>query len=455
MASRNYGMFGLGKTGLATARALAARGDSVVVWDDGEAGREAFKKAEPGIAMKAPESWSWNKLDALILSPGVPLTHPKPHSVVALAKKNNVPITGDIELLWLHHPEANYIGITGTNGKSTTTTLIGHIFAHAGKAAAVGGNLGTPVLALPDMGEGETYVLELSSYQLDLCEQAHFNTALLLNFSPDHLDRHGDMAGYITAKKRIFRNQLPRDVAIIGVDDADANAVYEELKNTHPARVIPISAREAVTGGVYVQDGILVDATGPSPQRFDLNNIKALQGEHNWQNAAAAYAVCAMNNIASAAIYEAMKSFAGLDHRMQWLGNVNGVQYVNDSKGTNADAAEKALKTYSDIYWIAGGVAKKGGIEALAPYFSKIRHAYLIGQAAEDFAKTLEGTVPYTIAGTLDEAFKQASAAAPQGASVVLSPACASFDQYPNFEARGDHFKKLVAALKGAGDVHA
>lgn len=455
MAARSYGMFGLGKTGLATARAVKARGDKVVVWDDGEASREAFKKAEPDMTMKAPADWSWGALDAVILSPGVPLTHPKPHSVVELARKHDVPVTGDIELLWQHHPDANYIGITGTNGKSTTTTLIGHIFAQCGKRAAVGGNLGTPVMALADMDEGGNYILELSSYQLDLCEQARFNTALLLNFSPDHLDRHGSMQGYIDAKRRIFNNQAPRDVAIIGIDDADAKNMFETLQKTHPARVIAISAREVVKDGVYVQNGVLVDATSPVEQRFDLNGIKALQGEHNWQNAAAAYAVCAMNNIAPAAIYAAMQTFAGLDHRMQWLGTVDGVQYVNDSKATNADAAEKALKTYNDIYWIAGGVAKEGGIAPLAPYFSKIRHAYLIGQAAEEFAQTLEGNVPYTIANTMDVAFAKASDAARGGACVLLSPACASFDQYPNFEVRGDDFKRLYAARKGTADVHA
>lgn len=453
MSIRTYGMFGLGKTGQATARALTVHGAKVIAWDDGAPGREAFAKAVPEVRLQEPRDWPWASLDAVVLSPGVPLTHPQPHAVVTLAKKHGVPVTGDIELLWQQHPDADYIGITGTNGKSTTTTLIGHIFLHCNKRVAVGGNLGTPVLALPDMDEGGTYILELSSYQLDLCNELRLDIALLLNFSPDHLDRHGSMAGYIAAKRRIFNNQTGRDVAVIGVDDADAKAMYDALKKTHPGRVVPISARGAVKSGVYVQDGILVDATGARELRFDLRGIKALQGEHNWQNAAAAYAVCAMYNLPSDVIYAAMQTFAGLDHRMQWLGSIRGVQYVNDSKATNADAAEKALKTYDAIYWIAGGVAKEGGIESLAPYFGKIRHAYLIGQAAEEFAKTLDGKVAYTISETMDQAVAAASAAAPEGACVLLAPACASFDQYPNFEARGAHFKQLVAAQQGGSDV--
>jgi len=455
MSTPTYAMFGLGKTGQATAQALSAQGAKVIAWDDGEAGRAAFAKAVPAVSMKSPQDWPWASLDAVVLSPGVPLTHPQPHAVVQLAKQHGARITGDIELLWQQHPDATYIGITGTNGKSTTTTLTGHIFLQCGKTAAIGGNLGMPVMALPVMDEGGAYILELSSYQLDLCDELRLNTALVLNFSPDHLDRHGSMAGYVEAKRRIFRNQTARDVAIIGVDDADANAMHDWLVKNHPGRVVPISARSVVAGGVYVQDGILVDATSPSEQRFDLRGIKALQGEHNWQNAAAAYAICAMHNIAPAAIYAAMQHFAGLDHRMQWLGEARGVAYVNDSKATNADAAEKALKTYDKIHWIIGGVAKDGGIESLAPYFGKIAHAYLIGQAAPEFANTLEGRVPYTQCGTLDVAFTNAAAHAKAGEVVVLAPACASFDQYPNFEARGAHFKQMFTALKESADVHA
>lgn len=452
-------MFGLGKTGQSTARALADAGHTVIAWDDTATSRQAFAKHVPNVTLQPVEDWPWHELDAFVLSPGVPLTHPAPHRSVLLAKEHHVSVTCDIELLCDAHPSARVIGITGTNGKSTTTTLIGHIFSECKKRVAVGGNLGVPVMDLPAMGAGEHYVLELSSYQLDLCQHTRVHCALLLNFSPDHLDRHGDMAGYIAAKKRIFAHQKPGDVAVVGVDDAHSKSVYEDLKKRSDITTLAISGKHAVEGGIYVINGVLYDARdAANVHEYSLREVKSLQGNHNYQNAAAAYAACVLEGLEPSAIIDAMQSFHGLAHRMQWLGEAGGVAYINDSKATNADAAEQALRTFEPIYWIAGGVAKDGGITALLPYFSKIAKAYLIGASANDFAHVLQQHhVPFDMAGTLDVAVKNASAdaraASSKPAYVLLSPASASFDQYPNFEARGEHFMALVEEQKAL--VHA
>lgn len=434
---KTYAVVGLGKSGRATVQALRGSGATVVTWDDNNHGADDT----------APEQWPWPSLDGIVMSPGIAWYHPALHPVAALAKQHEVPFLGDVELLYLAQPGAKYIAITGTNGKSTTTTLIAHILEQNGVKHAVGGNLGTPVLELAPMGTDGTYVLELSSYQLDLVQQFHAQIALLLNLSPDHIDHHGSMERYVAAKKNIFAHQGKKDVAIVGIDDAMSDALCREMRAGKQQCVIPVSAKQKLASGMFVQGGILHNGFALMEQSADLRGIKSLQGEHNWQNAAAAYAACFAHGLAHEAIIAAMKTYPGLKHRMQWLGEHAGVQYVNDSKATNADAAEKALKTYNDIYWIAGGLAKEGGIESLAPYFSKIRRAYLIGEAATEFAKTLHSKVEVVQAGTLENAFAAASADAPKGAAVVLSPACASFDQFANFEVRGDAFIALYEGL--------
>jgi UDP-N-acetylmuramoylalanine--D-glutamate ligase len=444
-AGKKYGMFGLGKTGNATARAIIEGGGEVYAWDDKEENAANMKLELAAAHVSPPEAWPWAELQSLILSPGVPLTHPVPHLVVELAEQHQKPVIGDIELLYRAQPSAKYIAITGTNGKSTTTSLTGHILKASGRSVDVGGNLGRAVL---NFDVSDNYVLELSSYQLDLLESTKFQIALLLNFSADHLDRHGDMTGYIEAKRHIFDRQTKEDIAIIGIDDAYSEVMCRELIAAGKQRVIPISSMQPVEKGVFVLDGVLHNRLGDAEITADIRNIKSLQGEHNWQNAAAAYTACFVHGITHEQIMAAMQTFPGLAHRMQWLGEVNGVLYVNDSKATNADATEKALKTYDKMHWIIGGVAKEGGIEPLQPYFHKIRHAYLIGEAAEAFAKTL-CDVPHTISGTLEKAFAAAQMNATKGEAVVLSPACASFDQFKNFEHRGEVFMSLVDAIKG------
>jgi UDP-N-acetylmuramoylalanine--D-glutamate ligase len=400
------------------------------------------------------DQWPWQELSALVLSPGVPLTHPKPHAVVELANRHNCPIIGDVELLCRACPDARTIAITGTNGKSTTTTLIGHILREAGLKTEIGGNLGTPALALEPLGKDGIYVLELSSYQLDLLQTARFNVAVFLNVTPDHLDRHGDMAGYIAAKMHIFDRQQPDDVAVIAVDDVYMQGIRDWAWGIGGRRVVEVSNQHALPAGVYVHKGMLHDNSPLMPHAqspMSLTQITSLTGRHNWQNAAAAYAAARACGIAPDVIYSAMQSFPGLRHRLQLVATINGVRFINDSKATNADAVSHALAPYETIYWIAGGKAKAGGIESLSRYFPTIKHAFLIGAAENEFAQTLEGKVPYTRSHTLESAVTQAAehafADGKKNAVVLLSPACASFDQFKSFEQRGDVFCDLVSAL--------
>lgn len=454
ITGKTFGVVGLGKSGRATVASLLSSGATVVAWDDGENSRNAAQKEFPSIAISSVEHWDYAHMASLVMSPGIMLNHP----AVAAAEKQGIEVIGDIELLYRARPDARYVCITGTNGKSTTTTLIAHVLNVCGKRVEVGGNLGMPALALAPLGADGIYVLELSSYQLDLVRTTRFQTTLLLNISPDHLDHHGSMENYIAAKKHMFDRMQKSDVAIVGVDDATSESIARELIAGKRQCVIPISAQKPIQNGVFVTHGVLHNRFGLRDMAGDIRAVKSLQGEHNWQNAAAAYGACLVNGCAHDDMIAAMQTYGGLAHRMQWLGEIAGVQYVNDSKATNADAAEKALKTYDNIYWIIGGVAKAGGIEPLAKYFPKVRHAYVMGEAADDFVKTLKGKALITQCGTLEKAFAAASADAARdgvkGAAVVLSPACASFDQFANFEVRGAAFVKLFEALK-AGGIHA
>jgi len=441
-ANQKIGVFGLGIAGEAAVASLTAGKAQIFAWDD-------KKTVEEGIYSNFT-NWPWTQLKALVLSPGIPLTHPKPHAVVEMAKKHNVPIIGDIELLYRACPNAIYIGITGTNGKSTTTTLIGHIFKTAGLKTEVGGNLGTPALALAPLATGEIYVIETSSYQLDLLQTIRFNVTVLLNITPDHLDRHGNMEGYIEAKMHIFERQQKSDTAVIAVDDDYMRKALADIEKNGQQRIIKVSAHDTLRTGIYVQNAELHDGKFTC----DLSGIATLTGRHNWQNAAAAYAAARACGIAPKVIYKAMQSFAGLRHRLQLVATIKGVRFINDSKATNADATSNALAPYDTIYWILGGKPKAGGISTLTEYFPKIIHAFLIGEAQDEFAKTLDGKAPYTRSGTLEMAVKQAADMAfkdgRKNAVVLLSPACASFDQFKSFEHRGDVFCELVEQLKHA-----
>ncbi len=446
-------VLGLARSGLVAAEALQQGGARVLAWDDAAPRRE--QAASAGVPVVDLARRDFADIRALVLSPGIPHTYPRPHPVAARARAAGTPIIGDIELLALSCRAARYVGISGTNGKSTTTSLIGHILQQAGRTVAVGGNLGTPALSLAALDAEGVYVLEMSSYQLELTDSLACDVAVLLNITPDHLDRHGGMAGYIAAKRRLFRGQHRKQAAVIGIDDAPSRDIAREFAAAAAQTVIPISAETRAPGGVFVAEGMLIDdMAGAAARVLDLGGLARLPGRHNWQNAAAAYAAARCLGIPPAAIATAFASFPGLAHRQELIATLDGVRYVNDSKATNADATAKALACYDDICWIAGGLPKEGGIAALAPFFPRLRHAFLIGEASDAFAATLEGQVAYRRCGTLAAAVPAARDAAlaegKPGAVVLLSPACASFDQFANFEERGEAFRRLVLALPGA-----
>jgi len=451
---RRVAVFGLGRTGIATAKALEAGGASVSCWDDSELSRE--RAAEQGLTLDDLNRRDWGDIAVLVLSPGVPLTHPKPHRVVELAQAVGAPVIGDTELFAMALnalPPARrpkLVGITGTNGKSTTTALIGHILNETGRPAIVGGNIGDAILAQDPPRPGLHYVLELSSYQIDLTRTLACDVAILLNISPDHIDRHGDFANYFAAKQRLFEMQEPGGKAVIGIDDDETNAFFSRLRLRRPEEdVVPISAGRVFARGVYALGGRVYDALdGASHPVVDLQKAPALPGRHNAQNVAAAIAAVRLLGVSGRAAAKAVESFPGLAHRLQRVAQQDGVLYVNDSKATNGQAALQALNSYADIYWIAGGRPKDDGLDAVRPALGRVTKAYLIGEAEDRFARELEGQVSFERCGDLQTAIARATsdarAAGRSGAVVLLAPAAASFDQFTSFEARGDAFCQLV-----------
>jgi UDP-N-acetylmuramoylalanine--D-glutamate ligase len=455
-AGRTVAVFGLARTGLGAVRSLTAGGAQVIAWDDNSTARDVGGLA--GAQIMPWREWPWESIAALILSPGVPLTHPKPHEVVTHARAAKVEVIGDVELFAREiradaakPGRAPVIAITGTNGKSTTTALIGHILAHAGFDAQIGGNIGNSVLELAPPGPRSLYVLEMSSFQIDLTPGLKPDVALLSNLTPDHIDRHGSMENYAAIKQRLL-HQVPQDgQAIVGVDDSYGAAIFTQLSG-EGVTAWPVSVGKVLGRGVFVVDGVLYDAqNGRAAKVMELSEAPHLRGAHNWQNAALAFAATKPFVKDLRIIAAAIASFPGLAHRMEEVGHIGKTAFINDSKATNADATAKALAVYPDIFWIAGGKAKDGGIESLAPYFPRIRRAYLIGEAAHAFSRTLDGKAPYEISGTLDTAVIAAArdAATSQAAApvVLLSPACASYDQFKDFEQRGDAFRTAVARL--------
>jgi UDP-N-acetylmuramoylalanine--D-glutamate ligase len=451
MADRTAAVLGLGRTGRSSCRALTASGARVWAWDDDpERRREA---AASGIPIVDLAICNWGQIDRLVLSPGIPLTHPRPHRLVRRARAHGVPVVGDLELLVENQPERRIVGITGTNGKSTTTALIAQLLRGAGRGAQLGGNIGLPILDLWPTPVEDIYVLELSSFQLELTEHLRCAVAVILNVSPDHLERHGSMAGYVRAKRRILRNQRASDWAVLGVDDQHGRELHQELSDQAEQRVLPIAVGQALARGIYVIDGQLYDAmAGPARAMIDLRPIRSLRGAHNWQNAAAAYGAVRALGLEPEAIAAVLPRFQGLPHRLEAVATIDGVQFVNDSKATNPEAAARALASFERIYWIAGGRPKDGGLDPVLPWLDRVRHAYLIGEAAEAFARALAGRVPCTQSGDLANAVHEAAAAARADRTgspvVLLAPACASFDQFRDFEARGETFKRLVGELE-------
>lgn len=446
--NKKVAVLGLGRSGKSVCHALDRVGATVLAWDDQESAR--FDAQKEGISPVDLTAIEWDNVDHLILSPGIPHHYPAPHPLVARAQIAGVRPINDIEMLCLSQPQAKYIGITGTNGKSTTTSLIGHILKENNASVEMGGNLGIPVMDLEPLDNTGTYVLEVSSYQLETAPHLHPNVSVLLNITPDHLERHGGMEGYIAAKKLIYRNTTPEDTFIISVDDPHCLTIYESLNTSKKVKLLPISICKVIPEGIYVTKGTLFEKSQPIA---DLNEFSRLKGQHNWQNIAAAYAALRSIGLESDSIVKGIASFPGLAHRQQVVAQYKNVTFVNDSKATNAEAVLKALACYqgASLYGLLGGRAKEGGIVSLGPYFPAFKHAYVYGEAGPVFALTLEGKVPYTLCATLQEAAEKASQQAFQDGHpdvvVLLSPACASFDQFRDFEARGDAFCAYVSEV--------
>ncbi|MFT6450910.1 MAG: UDP-N-acetylmuramoylalanine--D-glutamate ligase [Halocynthiibacter sp.] len=455
---RRVAVLGLGRSGLATAHALKAGGAEPLCWDDSAEARERAE-AEGFALHDLSREGAFEDVASLIVSPGIPHLYPAPNPVIARAWAAGVSVDNDIGLFFRSVGAADWdqfespprvIAVTGSNGKSTTSALIHHILETCNVPSQLAGNIGLGVLSIEPPIDGEVIVLELSSYQTDLARALTPDIAVFTNLSPDHLDRHGGMGGYFAAKRRLFAEGGP-DRAIIGVDEVEGQYLANQLvESAEDMRLIRLSVERKLAGpgwNIFARKGFLSEyRKGKQSASIDLRSIKGLPGTHNHQNACAAYAACRAIGLAPKVIEAALASFAGLPHRSQIVAEKGGVTFVNDSKATNVDAAEKALGAFKNIRWIAGGLGKEGGIAALAGHLGAVRKAYLIGHCARDFALQL-GETPHQICETMAAAVAAAAADAEAGDTVLLAPAAASFDQYPNFEKRGEDFIACVAKL--------
>lgn len=455
---QNVAVLGLGRSGMATAKALVAGGAEPICWDDSVEARAAAEN-EGYTLRDLSKHEAFDGIAALVVSPGIPHLYPEPNKIIQAAWTAGVPVDNDIGLFfrsfgsgdWMDHDTPpRIIAVTGSNGKSTTSALIHHILTETGTPAQLAGNIGRGVLDLDEPEDGEVIVLELSSYQTDLARSMTPDIAVFTNLSPDHLDRHGGMGGYFAAKRRLFAEGGP-DRAIIGVDEIEGQYMANQLVDSFAdGRLMRISSGQKLKGvgwNIYAHKGFLSEwRKGRQAGSIDLREIAGLPGAHNHQNACAAYAACRAIGTSPKLIAEALNSFKGLPHRSQIVGEKDGVRFVNDSKATNVDAAAKALQAFKSIRWIAGGMGKDGGIAELSEHLGAVAKAYLIGFSAKDFALQLRDT-PYELCDTMEVAVAKAAAEAQSGDTVLLAPAAASFDQYPNFEKRGDDFIAQVEAL--------
>lgn len=457
-AGTKVAVLGLGRSGLATAAALVAGQAEPVLWDDSPEAR-ARAEAQGHTCRDLTRPGAFDDIACLVTSPGIPHLYPRPNPVIAAAMAAGVPVDNDIGLFFRSWATPDWddfevtprtVCVTGSNGKSTTTALIHHILEQAGRPTQMAGNIGRGVLDIDPATDGEVVVLELSSYQTDLARALTPDVAVFTNLSPDHLDRHGGPGGYFAAKRRLFAEGGP-DRAVIGVDEPEGVYLANQIAmGREDDRVIRISsARKLGDYGwsVFARKGFLAEwRKGRQVASIDLREVGGLPGAHNHQNACAAYAAARSLGLAPKQIEAAFHSFAGLPHRSQTVAQKRGVRYVNDSKATNVDAAEKALGAFQNIRWIAGGLGKEGGVAALRAHLGSVKKAYFIGHSARDFALEL-APLEHEICETLEAAVAAAAREAEGGDTVLLAPAAASFDQYPNFEKRGEHFAALVAAL--------
>ncbi len=435
--NQNVAVFGLGKTGLSVINALIKSGARIYAWDDHEEQIANAKMMNKKCNFIHPKEYNWHEISALVLSPGVPT---EPHWIVKLARRFDCKIKSDIELfLEAKTTNQKVIGVTGTNGKSTTTSLIGHILKSAGKKEAIGGNLGVPVLDLER--DAEIYVIELSSFQLELMNKINVDISALLNITPDHIDRHGSMENYIAAKLKLINGSK---IAVIGCD----NEITADIFNKFTGNKIPISA--SMSPSLSFQCPGTVISLKLENHSLSVSDVK-INLMSNAENIAAAYAVCKILGVDSNTIINGIKSFSGLRHRNELLGKIRNVFFVNDSKATNAKSSEKAILSYENIYWIVGGKSKEGGIESLSKHFTRIRKAFLVGESTEAFANTMEDKVDFVKCCNLKNALKLAFEEAlnsKEEVTILLSPACASFDQWKNFEDRGEAFCRMFENLR-------
>ena len=454
------GVLGLGRSGLTTARALAAGGAIPVCWDDGQSAREAAAEEGFEIADLGKDA-ALRDLACLVTSPGIPHLYPAPHPVISAAIRAGLSVDNDIGLFfrafgngdWVSFDQPpRVVAITGSNGKSTTSALLHHILTSTGRASQLAGNIGRGVLDIEPPIDGEVVVLELSSYQTELARALTPDIAVFTNLSPDHLERHGGIGGYFAAKRRLFAEGGP-DRAVIGVDETEGAFLAGQLaEGKADDRVIRVSSGQKLTGEgwtVFARKGFLSEyRKGRQAASIDLRNIAGLPGAHNHQNACAAYAAARSLGLAPRQIEAAMATYPGLPHRSQRIAERDGVVFVNDSKATNVDSAAKALAAFPRLRWICGGLQKEGGIDPLVPHLQNVAKAYVIGREAEAFARQLHG-IDSEICKTMDVAVSRAAAEAEKGDTVLLAPACASFDQYDNFEQRGDDFADQVRKVIG------
>ncbi|MBR1544503.1 MAG: UDP-N-acetylmuramoyl-L-alanine--D-glutamate ligase [Alphaproteobacteria bacterium] len=460
LLNKTVAILGLGKTGMAVARELKIRGVHVIGWDDKEELRKEASKIK--VVIQDLKTVDFSTVDLLIISPGIPHTYPEPHPVAKMAKEHGVRIISDVELFVSSYKDAHYIGVTGTNGKSTTTALIYRILKENEIPCAIGGNFGIPVFDLPILGSDGYYVLEMSSYQIELSPSIDFDISILLNITPDHLSRHNGMAGYVSVKKQIFnRSSGKSGVNIVAVDDSYTKKIFTELNNEQPkSKNIPVSISKKIDGGYYVtSNGILIDnSKGEKKEIFDLKELSNLRGKHNWQNIVSAFVAVKKVGLSTSKIIASIKSFKTLEHRVENVGTFAGIQFIDDSKATNAESVKYAIDSLTDIYWIIGGRQKEGGIDILKPQLGdgKIKRVFVIGECEKVFYNDTKNVLPsyrcHKLPKAVYKAFKLALKDLKKGKVknpiILLSPATASFDQYKSFEERGDHFKSLFNEIK-------
>ena len=452
---KTIAVYGLNKTGLAVAKSLKQNGVYVIVWDDSKVAQD--NASNQGLILKNLYDYDFSSVDYLIWSPGIPHTLPKPHPIAIKAKQAGVELISDIEVFINLYPNYQYIGVTGTNGKSTVTGLIRHILVNSGIDSVCGANYGIPVFALPILPKGGIYIFELSSYQIELTPSLNMSCSVLTNLSPDHLDRHGNMTGYAAVKSRIFdRTDNKKHYNVICIDDKFSKQIFNNVDEKNIT--IPVSTKSKIKGIYVTSDGILTDNFFENNKIIlDLKTITNLPGKHNWQNIANCYAVSKCYKIKLNKFIDALKSFVNLDHRMERViipKCFDNILVINDSKGTNADATQYAIGAYNEIYWIAGGKPKTDGIDPLLHLINdkKIIRGYMIGESTKAFHKLLKNKIDswrcYNMKKAVYKAFKHILRDLKKGKvthpTLLLSPSATSWDQYSGFEARGDDFKKLI-----------